>query len=157
MTRRLALFLLLAIALCASAQRTTRRGLTPPPKAAVESLVPDTIYFSPTDTAKALSLSGFEKTLRSRTESLLITNHLPVAIQAVGLEIMYKDVRGRMLHKRKLTLSCSIPTGETRKLDFPSWDKQQVWYYQHSPVPKATTQATPFAVSITPLFVTTKL
>lgn len=137
----------------AYAQRTTRSKLqtSPKPEPAVEAPGRDTIIVAPSDSIMPIALSGFEKTLRSRRESMLVTNRLDAPIEQFTVEITYTDMKGRMLHKRVLNIRCDIPPHETRKVDFPSWDKQTVWYYHLSSRPNTQSQATPFdiATSIT--------
>lgn len=109
-----------------------------------QSLIPDH-----SDTIKCdegdIVLRGFHKPLRSRRESVFATNNTTSAAIGVILDITYTDVKGRILHHQRRTLVTDLPSGETRKLDFPSWDRQQVFYYTHSPEPPRA-DGTPFDV-----------
>lgn len=143
------------LSLEAAAQRTTRRvkasEVSPaalPPRVAPH----DTLRAPATD---AVVASGFEKTLSSRRESMLLTNNLAVHITDIGLTITYLDTQGRMLHRADHTATIDIPPGQTRAINFASWDTQGVTYYIHSPRPTRARQATPFDVAITINYVTT--
>lgn len=90
-------------------------------------------------------LRGFHKPLRSRRESVFATNNTPNDVAALILDITYTDTKGRTLHRQKRTVALDLPKGETRRLDFPSWDRQQVFYYSRSPEPPRA-DGTPFDV-----------
>lgn len=139
------IFCILAMGLHAAAQRTTRANLK---REAVADARPagDTV-FNCGDTLR-VSVRGFEKSLRSRKESVFVVNNTGMPIEKVGLEIEYTDAKGRQLHKRSVVAAQEIPAGETRMCVFPSWDKQQVWYYVLSDPPRTRMQATPFDVKI---------
>ena len=141
--RWLVIFCVLSLCAQGWAQRTTRAKLR---LDAVAEAVGDTIFNSG-DTL-SVSVRGFEKSLRSRSESLFISNGMPADILKAGLEIEYSDVKGRQLHKREVEVEQEIPAGETRMCVFPAWDKQQVWYYVLSYPPRTRMQATPFGVKI---------
>lgn len=151
-----ALIVLLAsclLAFSAHAQRTTRKPLkveqTVKTRTAASQEPYDTLLVSSADTIMPVAISGFEKTLRSRNESLFVTNRLETELVGIEIEISYFDMQSRLLHKRIIALPCSIPPGETRQLNFPTWDKQQVWYYHLSDTPRTRAQATPFRVAAT--------
>lgn len=105
------------------------------------------------DASDKVLFSGYDKTLSSSIESMLITNELPVKIGKVSLRIVYLDMKGRMLHSRELVLTCDIPSGETRKTDFRSWDSQHTYYYYKGPAPRRS--VTPYKVKVTLLGVST--
>lgn len=139
--------LLITTALCviisASAQRqnTTRTRLHPIP---AEAAAFDTI---PADSL--VVLSGYEKTLRSTRESLLITNLRPDTIAGLGVTIEYLDTQERQLHKRAVEIQAEVPPNETRMAAFESWDKQKVWYYILSAPARPSAPATPYTVNVT--------
>lgn len=139
--------LLISITLCAFvsalAQRhnTTRARLQPIP--AETAAVFDTI---PGDTL--VTLSGYEKTLRSTSESLLITNLRTDTIAGIGITIVYLDTQGRQLHKRPVSIPTEVPPAETRMAAFESWDKQKVWYYALSAPARPSAPATPYSVNV---------
>lgn len=76
--------------------------------------------------------TGFDKNRSSSKESFFIINNTDRTLTAVNLYIEYLTPDGRQLHKRFLKLSCSIPPGETRKADIPSWDTQRSFHYYKS-------------------------
>lgn len=145
--------MLLAI-LPMSAQRTTRKGLKVDKEMVLNPkgpLVPDTVYIdSQTGMGKKqpLAVSGYEKTLRSRRESFLLTNNTDDLVLGITFDIEYFDMNRRQLHQRTLTVKCDIPPAETRMVEFKSWDAQLVWYYYLSDKPRTRGQATPYKTII---------
>lgn len=93
-----------------------------------------------------ITVAGFEKTLRSSRESMFVTNHTELPVCALQLDITYKDMSGRMLHKQSQWVSADIPPGETRMVAVMSFDRQNLFYYHLSPLPPRATRATPFKV-----------
>ncbi len=89
---------------------------------------------------------GFDKIVTSTIESCFITNRLPDDIKGLEMQITYFDMQGRQLHKRNVEIKCDIPSGETKRTDFKSWDTQKSFYFHQSVKPKR--QATPFSVKI---------
>lgn len=102
--------------------------------------------FSPS--AESVTVSGFEKTLRANKESMYVTNNTADTIEGLNLEITYSDVRGRMLHRAQHDVTALIPSGETRMVQVPSFDRQSLYYYYLSPLPKRADRATPFKVRV---------
>lgn len=98
---------------------------------------------------------GFDKTATSNLESFFISNGLDNTITGMEIEITYFDLKGRQLHKRKVSIDCSIPAGETMRTDIKSWDNQKSFYFHKSAKPKR--QATPFNVKIELLSLTLRL
>lgn len=94
-----------------------------------------------------ITLRGYEKTRDATQESLFGTNNSSKTLTLLCLAIEYRDEKGRQLHRRTVKIPCQIPAGETRLLNFPSWDKQHTFYYRHSPAPKRA-QASPYDVKI---------
>lgn len=99
-----------------------------------------------TDTA--LIVSGFEKTLRATRESMFVTNRSGAPVAGFTLEITYRDLHGRMLHRAVRTVGSIIPDGETRRVDIPTFDRQNLFYYRLTEPPQRASQATPFDVTI---------
>ncbi len=97
----------------------------------------------------SVSFSGYDKNISSPKEAFLITNGSTASLQAVSLRIDYFDMNGLMLHSRTYSAECLVPPGETRKIDIPTWDRQNSFYYYLSNEPKKV--ATPYKVTITPL------
>lgn len=109
------------------------------------SLAPDSVGWE--DAVSKINLYGFDKTVNSSKESLFAVNGLDsCAIAEMTLDIVYLDMKGRQLHRMEVSLDCDIPAGETRRVDFPSWDSQKAFYYHKSAAPKK--QATPFSVKV---------
>lgn len=93
--------------------------------------------------------AGYEKEPNSNIESFIFINESKYPIKGFEIQIDYLDMQGRMLHSRKVLEPCSIPSGETRKFDLKSWDKQHTYYYYLGNEPRRV--ATPFQVTFTPL------
>ena len=136
------LVLLLLTALPLRADRTLRGKLRPvagstrgatvekPDSAAA---VFDTI---PSPAPETVRLSGYDKPLGSRVESLFVSNRLDRDIIALEITLTYRDLQGRTLHEA------------TRRIQFPSWDTQNSFYYRHSRRPR-TANVTPYDVTCT--------
>lgn len=97
-----------------------------------------------------IRLSGYDKTREASRESLFVSNLGPGTLTSLTLQISYHAPDGRLYHRRSETLKCLIPAGETRLIDFRSWDRQHSFYYIRSRRP-ARTQATPYEVMILPV------
>lgn len=95
--------------------------------------------------AAAITLAGYSKTRNANRESILAVNAGTQTVTRLIIEIDYRSMDGRQITKRTVEIPCVIPPGETRKLDFPTWDRQCLFYYHKSPAPTRT-QATPYAV-----------
>ena len=98
--------------------------------------------------ADSIPLAGVEKPLRSVRERLFVTNNTSRPIVGVTIEVTYFDMHGNMMHKVDRDISVTLPAGETRRVEFPSFDRQQLFYYHLSPLPRGAVQATPFEVSV---------
>lgn len=147
------LFLLMAITVTAMADvtKTGRGRLRSDMKQYERTSTTDTLDGAMID---SLTISGYDKPLRSHSETLFITNRTGKNLKSVILEITYLDSKGRQLHKATRTLKAEIPDGETRMLKFASWDAQCAFYFHLSPKPKRVEQATPYSVVIKPLSAT---
>ena len=95
-----------------------------------------------------IRLSGYDKPLNSRTESLFVTNLLTRDITAIELRMKYSDMNGRQLHEMTRLIRADIPAGSTRRIDFRSWDRQNSFYYHRSRKPRSA-NVTPFKVGCT--------
>lgn len=93
-----------------------------------------------------LEFSGYDKKLTSTRESLFVSNNTGRRILGLRLTIVYRDMKGRELHSRELTLMEDIADGHRRHLDFKSWDTQKA-FYSHRSVPKRSA-GTPYKVQI---------
>ncbi len=127
-----------------TAQRTTRSRLKPGHPAPVEVCY-DTIAWPAG--SPAFTFSGYDKYLRSSTESFFATNHTDSTVNRVCIEIIYKDMKGRTLDTRTVDIDKDFAPGETHRIDIKSWDTQKAFYYHRSPTPR-TSNATPYKVNI---------
>lgn len=136
-----------AVGSYARRQRTTRQGL----KERIEYTAgrTDTLELT-SDTL--VTFSGYDKTLRSRSESILALNNSTDTIVSLTIEITYKDMQGRQIHRRRVTSRQVIPPSERRMLTFASWDKQNSYYYFRSEPGRVRYQSVmPYQVDIRPI------
>ena len=131
-------------------QRTTRLNLKTSDRNTMAQLQYDTLNV---DSAE-VKFSGYEKPLRSHRETMFVANNSKDTIKAMTLSIGYYDTSGNMLHQREVNITTNIIPGQRRMIDFPSWDKQQVFYYIKS-VPSSRTRgsATPYTITVTPILI----
>lgn len=130
----------------------SKRQNTMQPSLHVDSQIPaDQSYDVPadtvTDTDGLLRLSGYDKPLNANRETMFVTNLTRQTATALDLEITYYDMTGRMLHSARQHVTCEIPAGETRLIEFPTWDRQHSFYYLKSVKPRR--QATPYDIQCT--------
>lgn len=130
-----------------SAQRTTRSRLKA--SAVTEKTSPKADFDTVATAADSLlfSFSGYEKTLRSPKETFFVTNSSDSTVNRLSLLITYKDMKGRVLDTREVTVNVDLAPGATRRVDLRSWDRQNVFYYHLSPMPRSS-HATPYRVAI---------
>lgn len=108
--------------------------------------------FIPLDSAEfaesspLVTFAGFDKNASSGTETFLISNHSAITIRALRLTIIYRDMSGRMLHKRTETFKETIPPDETRLVSIPAIDRQKNLYCHKSKPPRKG--GMPFEVEI---------
>ena len=131
----------------AEAQRTTRSRLKAGHKSENSISKPEYDTVALASDSLLFPFSGYEKTLRSSKESFFVTNRSDSTVTRLSLDITYKDMKGRPLDTRSVDLDIDLPAGETRRIDLRSWDRQNVFYYHLSPVPRST-RATPYRVNI---------
>lgn len=131
MTRLIITFSLLAITLGLHAQRTTRRNLKVKENVATviatDNIIRDSIN---------ITISGYDKPLTSHYETLFATNNHSDTILSITIQLNYTTLSGQQLHARQVNIPCNIPSGETRQLQFKSWDTQFNFYYYLSPRPR---------------------
>lgn len=144
MIRVLILILTMIVASAMTAQHTTRRSLKVAQYQPSAAVTYDTVAVSGD---RRVSFTGYEKTLRSMTESFFVTNNCSDSIEIIDVEIQYKDMDGNSLDCRQERVEIDLTPGQTRKADLRAWDRQKVFYYYRSPQPKKQ-QATPYKVSI---------
>lgn len=86
--------------------------------------------------AHEVVLSGYDKPLRSRRESVFATNADSLrTVCQIWLTATYYDLSDRMLHRRSASVDCTLPPRQTRRLEMPSWDTQCSFYYYLSEPP----------------------
>lgn len=148
-----AAFIIIAVVLgllACMGQRTTRRGL----KALKESTIPDASLYSPySDTIVSpdkdhVEVNRYDKPLRSRRETIFVTNSGQTPIKRIAFTISYYDTDGKLMHRASRSQNTNIPAGETRMVGFRSWDVQQSFYYKGSTRTKNDTKATAYDVKI---------
>lgn len=105
----------------------------------------DTICGNATD---SVIVSGFEKAQKASRESMMLTNNTARELSSIRIEITYTDMKGRMLHKAVHDVAVEIPPGETRMVNVPSFDRQNLFYYHLSPMQARARQATPYDVKV---------
>ena len=72
--------------------------------------------------ADRVRLSGYDKPLGSRVESLFVSNSLGTGISEIEITLDYTDMQGRTLHQAVRRVRADIPSGTTRRIQFPSWE-----------------------------------
>ena len=98
-------------------------------------------------TADSVRFYGYEKTLRASRETLFVTNRGHRPIQSLEFTVTYFDNAGRQLHRRVVRATAPIPPGETRRVDFPTWDTQRSFYSTTGRPPRVA--AIPYTVTVT--------
>lgn len=78
----------------------------------------------------------YDKPAGSNLESMFLTNTTDRTLKSMTFYFTYKNSEGRMLHKRFLKIECDIPPGETRRVEFKSWDAHRSFYYKGSVKPR---------------------
>ncbi len=139
-----ALFLTAVAAGASSRKRSTTRKIV---GREVPAAQPDSI---PADSS-AIRFSGYDKPLRATKETVFVTNNSPLTICALSFTSQYVDTSGRQLHLVRRKINVDIPPGETRRIDYRSWDVQNSFYYIGSRRPR--TSAIPFDIRISPDYV----
>ncbi len=149
--------LLMLLLSAAAPDKTRRTGLRPSPDTtAVHARAAAT---TPLDTLRgavcdSILLSGYDKPLRGRRETVIAVNRLPLGVVAVGLTLRYTDTSGRTIHTASRCVRADIPAGGTRMLGWPSWDTNQSFFYARGPHPR-TAGTTPYLVEITTDYIVT--
>lgn len=90
--------------------------------------------------------SRYDKPADTTREALFITNESPYLLSEITLEIEYL-IGAEAVHSRQVTVSCDVPPGATRRLDFRSWDTQKSFRYVGSRETKRRF-STPYDVSV---------
>jgi len=103
-----------------------------------------------------LEVSGYDKPLRSRYETVFVKNCTDSTITSLRLHIRYTDMERNTIHEVVRRFECNIPMRSTRRITFSSWDKQQTLYYYRTDKPSRL-KGTPYKVYLTPLEITVQL
>lgn len=140
----MALIVMLSLPLVAQRRSSLHRRL----KVAKDGSDAEVVIDSVPASKGVVRFSGYEKTLRSTRETVFVTNLSSREMEGVIFTITYKDASGRQLHQARRVAHVGIPVGETRRVDFPSWDKQFTFYYVGSPRPRVS--SIPYDVEIRP-------
>ena len=144
------LSILLAGALTeANAEKTLRGRLRPKAvgTTSVEKKVQKIRFDTIAVTSQAdIRLSGYDKPLNSRKESMFVSNKLPCRIVGLNIRLSYSDMSGHTLHEEVIDLHDDIPAGATRRVEFPSWDRQNSFYYYRGRQPRVA-NVTPYRVT----------
>lgn len=124
--------------------KTTRRELKPAAGNTVTAV--DASQLTPA--ADSVTVSDYDKPLRSGQETMFVTNRSNSTVTMLSVTITYLTVTGEMLHRRSVNLSCTIPPGETRQIAFRSWDRQQAYYHHSTRVIPRSPKAIPYRTQI---------
>ncbi len=137
------------VAVVASGQRQSSRRGKLKPSVAVQVSGSQCPPFDTVAVAEGMvSFAGYEKTLRATRETVFLSNLSPKEVARVVFRVTYYDAQGRQLHVARHDMYAPVPSGETRRLDFPTWDRQYTFYYVGSPRPRVP--AIPYSVKIHP-------
>lgn len=118
---------LLAAEVMAQKRSTMRGKVTSRTPVETEVQLPADTFLIPD--SGAVMLYGYDKPLRSRRESVFVTNNSGRDINAISITTLYLDSKGRQFHKISRRIPTDIPAGETRRVEYTSWDTQQSFYY----------------------------
>lgn len=136
--------ILALMALSATGQRLTR------PKAKVKTV--EAVQSAPAiDTlpAENVRITGYDKPLRSRRESMIVTNCGKEPFDSVRLTMTYTDDRGTLLNTRTITVAAHLHPGQAKSVSIRSWDVNNSYYYFLTPPTRAA--GTPFRLSVSAL------
>ena len=142
--------IVLATALTAAAQTTTRQRLrTAQAAAAAAPLTAVDTLARPEP--HIVDVNGYDKPLRSNYETFFVTNRHSRTIVRITIDIDYIDMNGSQLHSRSVTVECEIPPGATRQLHTRAWDRQKAFYHHTTRSKPRSPHARPYKVVVTPV------
>lgn len=144
------LFLLLTVSMTSMADTRTTRGRLMRARGAVSVPIVPTDTVLPVIPADSLVVHGFDKPMRSSHETFFVTNFTDSLITRITLDLVYHDMQGAMLHARRVSIPCSIPSHETRQLRIRAWDTQMMYYYRLTRIRPRSERAVEFDVTIYP-------
>lgn len=154
MKHLLNIILILALSLSASAENTTRKGPLRPRMHMEAKEYADTFRVAASELSPdSVVIASYDKPLRSMRETFFVTNrHKAVSLASITLRITYRrHDTGSMLHSRIVTVSLTVPPGETRQLYATSWDRQYNYYYHATRIQPRSPRAVAYDVELTPL------
>ena len=91
-----------------------------------------------------IKFMGYDKKAGASKETFFIENSSDLNLTGLDLEISYYNKAGKLIHKRKVEVTQSIPSKETRMVDIPSWDTQKSYHYINST--PSSKGSTPYSV-----------
>lgn len=117
--------------------------------------VADGVVMEGPEVSGALRLFGYDKPHNANKESVFVTSRLANdTVKSITVEIEYLTSPSEtLLHTRTVVLPCVLPPGESRRLQFPSWDSTHTFYYYRTP-PARTPNLTPYRVRLLPVSLT---
>lgn len=130
---------------------TTRRGQLKPLSA--DEIAARTAALPCAADTDSLTLSHYDKPMRSLRETFFVTNHYGDTLRGLTLRLHYTDTDGEMLHQRQATVTCNIPPHETRQLYLTAWDRQYTYYYTGTRIRPSSSRAIAYDAVLTPLSV----
>jgi len=102
----------------------------------------------------SLSISGYDKPLRSLRETFFVHNNYSQILTSVSISFTYRSDDGLMLHSRAINIKCHIPPSETRQLAMTAWDRQYAYYFIDTRIKPQSKGAIPYIVEIVPFYAT---
>lgn len=136
------------VAVASGQRQSSRRGKLKPSDVVSERGAQSAPFDTVAVPDGMVRFSGYEKSLRATRETVFISNLSAREVARVAFRVTYYDVQGRQIHVARHNIYAPVPPGETRRLDFPTWDRQYTFYYVGSPRPRVS--ATPYSVRIHP-------
>lgn len=140
MKKHLLLLALIITALLATGQKLRRKNLKAIPRVTTQTNAVDTLDQT------TVRITGYDKPLRARRETMIVTNLSDQPFDSLLLKINYTDKQGNPLHTRTLTIPAHILPGQAQNIAIKTWDPNNTYYYFLSPPTRSS--GTPYALSI---------
>lgn len=99
--------------------------------------------------ANCVRITGYDKPLRARRESMIVTNCGDQPFDSVRLTMTYTDDRGTLLNTRTITVAARLEPGKAKSVSIRSWDVNNSYYYFLTPPARAA--GTPYRLSVSAL------
>ncbi len=138
----------------ATADTRTTRGGKLTLRSDKKQNLPDGIHNYDSMTIDSLSISGYDKPLRSLRETFFVHNNYSQILSSISVSFTYRSDDGLMLHSRTINIKCHIPPSETRQLFMTSWDRQYAYYFVDTRIKPRSKGAIPYIVEIEPFYAT---